>query len=73
MPPDGPELEEQRELRKQYDNEWPNIFNIITGSTSLEPVPIDTCLKQDDASVSVKSVEDMAKEATQSLERNYTI
>lgn len=70
MPPDGPELEGQRELRKTYDNEWPAAYSIITGSTLLEPVAIDICGKTEDVGpLETKAEDEILKEASTQLER----
>ena len=38
MPPEGPELNGQREVRKVFDTEWPASVAVITGSLPVEPV-----------------------------------
>ena len=41
MPPAGPELESQKEIRKKFDMEWPNMAAVISGNTSMEPLILD--------------------------------
>ena len=49
MPPEGPELNAQREARKVFDTEWPASIAVITGSLPIEPFGVEICSQNDDS------------------------
>ena len=70
MPPDGPELVEQREQRRAFDQDWTTSSNIIASNTTLEPLAIDIWRKSEESeALEKRSEEDLLKEITQQLDR----
>ena len=68
MPPEGVELDAQRELRKQWDIEWISSTAVITGTSLLEPVVIDIQNHPEEGLATTKCEEDILKEVVHSLE-----
>ena len=68
MPPDGVELDAQRELRKQWDVEWTSSLAVITGTSSLEPIVIDIQHHPEEGVATPKCEEDILKEVIHALE-----
>ena len=72
MPPEGPELEAQREVRKNADNEWSNAVSIITGNTPIDPINVDLFTKAEEGGAVTKCAEeDMLKSTCLGLESEY--
>jgi hypothetical protein len=61
--PDGPELDDFKEKRKEYDRDIGNILATVAGGSSIDPISIE---------VEEKSVEAILEETTHSIESNYT-
>ena len=61
--PDGPELDDFKEKRKEYDRDIGNILATVSGGSSIDPISIE---------IEEKSVEAILEETTQSTESNYT-
>ena len=69
MPPEGPELNEQRELRKTFDADWTVITGVITGSTPIDPTIVDVNAKDEESGILVSFTEqDMLKDCVTQLE-----
>lgn len=66
LPPDGPELEAQREVRKQYDTEWSNC--VIAMSALLEPVNLDLYVKTEEGEISTPDVDELLKQTVYNIE-----
>ncbi len=73
MPPEGPELDAQRELRKVFDTEWPGSLGLLTGSTQVEPSIIDVCTKGDDGVTAARTEEQLQQDSVTHLESKYII
>ena len=72
MPPEGPELHEQRELRKMFDSDWTAISGVITGSTQIDPTIVDVNAKDEETGILVAFDEqDMLKDCVTQLESKY--
>ena len=57
--PEGPELDDFKEKRKEFDREFPNVLATITGGTSTEPLTIE---------MEEKKVEEILNETVQNIE-----
>lgn len=74
MPRDGPELQEQRELRKTFDSDWSVISSTITGMTQIDPIVVDVNAKSEDSGKLVTFSEDeMLKDCVMQMERKFAI
>ena len=74
MPRDGPELQEQRELRKTFDSDWSVISSTITGMTQIDPIVVDVNAKSEDSGKLVTFSEDeILKDCVMQMERKFVI
>ena len=74
MPRDGPELQEQRELRKTFDSDWSVISSTITGMTQLDPIVVDVNAKSEDSGKLLTFSEDeMLKDCVMQMESRFVI
>ena len=74
MPRDGPELQEQRELRKTFDSDWSVISSTITGMTQIDPIVVDVNAKSEDSGKLVTFTEDeMLKDCVMQMESKFAI
>ena len=72
MPPEGPELQEQRDARKAFDTDWPTSQAVITGSTPIDPLVVNINTKEDEtAALVVKSEDEMLGDAVVQLESKF--
>ena len=62
MPAEGPEVEAERNKRKEFDKEWPAMLAVLSGNTALEPITIE---------IEDRKEEDLIKELSLSLEREF--
>ena len=72
MPGEGPELDAQREVRKQWDIEWASSVAVITGTSSLEPVTLDILERPEEGPTTTKQEEALLKETSLALESQYS-
>ncbi|XP_033125059.1 adenylate kinase 9-like isoform X4 [Anneissia japonica] len=63
LPPEGPETQRFKDLRADFDREWPSIQGMLTGMVNIEPIAID---------IEVKKEEDILKEAVTAVESPFT-
>ncbi len=68
MPPEGPELEAYKDMRKTFDTEWPSSAAMLTGSTPVEPIILEIGSKSEEGPFLGKEPEDMGHDSVQSLE-----
>ena len=68
MPPEGPETDAQREVRKNADQEWQNCLAVITSNTALDPVNVEVFTKSEEGVTTVHSEEQVLDLAINSLE-----
>ena len=74
MPRDGPELQEQHELRKTFDSDWSVISSTITGMTQIDPIVVDVNAKSEDSGKLVTFTEDeMLKDCVMQMESKFVI
>ena len=74
MPRDGPELQEQREMRKTFDSDWSVISSTITGMTQIDPIVVDVSAKSEDSGKLVTFTEDeMLKDCVMQMESKFVI
>lgn len=73
MPPDGPEVNARRELRKAFDTEWPASQAVISGSSSIEPLVLEICQKGEDGKVQARQTPEVFKDSISHMERKYKI
>ena len=71
MPPEGPELDAQREVRKNTDQEWQNCLAVITSNTTLDPVSVDIFTKSEEGTTVVLGEDKILEQATTSLESEF--
>lgn len=57
--PDGPEMDEYKEKRKLYEQEFQNVLSAISGGSSLDPISLE---------VESRPVEDILTETLTSIE-----
>ena len=60
--PDGPEMDEYKEKRKLYEQEFQNVLSAISGGSSLDPISLE---------VESRPVEDILTETLTSIESKY--
>ena len=41
LPPEGPETQQFKELRGDYEREWPSVQAMLTGTINLEPIQVE--------------------------------
>ena len=58
--PDGPEMDEYKEKRKEFDKDFPNVLATINGGSSLDIIQLD---------VENSKIEELLEEATNTVER----
>jgi hypothetical protein len=74
MPPEGPELESQRELRKHWESEWSAALAVISGASAIEPITIDICQRPEEQDKFQKrAIEEQMGEVTKQIEREFEI
>lgn len=73
MPPEGPEAESQREVRKLADQEWQNCLAVITSNTPLDPINMELVTKNEDGTTDVMNEEAIFKETITTIESKYDI
>jgi len=61
--PEGPEMDEYKEKRKAYDQDFPNVLATISGGSSIEVTQLD---------IEENKIEDLMEEATATIERTST-
>jgi len=61
--PEGPEMDEYKEKRKAYDQDFPNVLATISGGSSIEVTQLD---------IEENKIEDLMEEATATIERKST-
>lgn len=62
--PEGPEMEEFKESRKEFEREFPNVLGTVTGGTSIDPITVD---------LANRKVEELLQETTGVLESKLVI
>ena len=60
LPPDGPETAKFKDLRNDFEREWPSIQALLTGTINIEPLQVE---------IESRQMEEMIKEAHNLVER----
>ena len=64
LPPDGPETIAFKDLRNDYEREFPSVQAMLTGTINLEPIQVE---------VDSREVENIYKEAHNAVERKLSL
>ncbi len=71
MPPEGPETEAQREVRKAWDTEWNASSAVLAGT--LDPINVELSVQPEEGSIQIRKEEDIFEESVTQLESEYWV
>ena len=60
--PDGPEMEEYKEMRKVFDRDFPNVLATISGGSNIDPLQLE---------IESTTIEELMDTATSTIERRF--
>ncbi|PIK35904.1 putative adenylate kinase 9 [Apostichopus japonicus] len=63
LPPDGPETQQYKDQRMDFEREWPSVQALLTGTVNLEPLTVE---------IEDLSIDDVLKIAHNKVEQPYT-